>query len=779
VLRSLIALLLSAGLAASAAAAEITKLTVEERAGVVRVNEPVTMGLPLPRGTVIDAGFLYLTGPGGKEVPCQFTEMAKWLDGKSLKWVLLNFKASVPARGKTVYTLNLGEADKTPRAGVTARLAGGAVTVDTGFVKFTVRGAKFNGFSEAWFDASGKGKYTAANQVVAADGKSGCVSAAGGKDYLSALDADGKVSIERQGPMEVVVKAEGAHKDAAGERVLDYIVRFHAYARSPVVRVSHTFVNRQGAKPADHFAVEALEFAVPTKLGGPGGLVGLAGGKAAAGAELTALQRTSDELKISADGEGSAGKGKSTKPLSTGWISAAKGGLGLAAGIRWFWQMHPKGLSLDKTGRLTLSLIPREKLRSGDADADKHIQQPFDVYMGQSRTHYVTFLFHKGLAPARLAEFFTGTQLPLMAWAPRKHYCRDTACIGYIAESDEKLFTEEQWKLVQSYDRKLLDSLVGINRKIDGHSYTHYSDSYGLYAWGDVFHWGWKARDKSPKATYEWGLSWAGNYYEFPNACLVQFLRTGDWRYWDRFVPHAAHVGDVFTVHYHPNKALRGACRYCPPRNHVSTDDGAPYVSSRFNHHKSQCLFSLYYLTGDLRALDNCRLLANNAVNYTGADRASQARGPGAHVTALWQVYEMWPTGKHLERLKGMARKTAGRLGRGDKRLKSTWMWGIAFEGAVYYLWAAPEDKETFDQIKAGVDKLGGKADDYSNMTLANAYVYALTGEQKYSDMAWKALTKCKTKNRPKTFGLQWRNTGFALYFMSRACPAGKFKPAR
>ncbi|MHC4916977.1 MAG: hypothetical protein ACYTGB_15965, partial [Planctomycetota bacterium] len=89
------------------------------------------------------------------------------------------------------------------------------------------------------------------------------------------------------------------------------------------------------------------------------------------------------------------------------------------------------------------------------------------------------------------------------------------------------------------------------------------------------------------------------------------------------------------------------------------------------------------------------------------------------------------------------------------------------------------EDTETFEKIKAGVDKLDGKAADYANMTLGLAYVYAVTGEEKYRDQAWKAFTRCKAKNRPKTFGIQWRNTGFALYFLSKACKPGEFKPAR
>ena len=378
-----------------------------------------------------------------------------------------------------------------------------------------------------------------------------------------------------------------------------------------------------------------------------------------------------------------------------------------------------------------------------------------------------------------LAAFFSGTQQPLRALAPLRYYCRDTAAFGHIAESDKSLFTDKQWVTVRAYDKKLLDSLVLINRKIDGHTYTHTTDSYGLYKWGDVFHWGWKNLDKSPKDSFEWYLSYAGNYYDFPNACLVQFLRTGDWRFYDRYVPSAMHVGDVFTCHYHPKKYLWGGYRYCPPRNHVAGDAGNPYVSEEFNHNKSQCVFALYYLTGDLRALDNARLMANNAFLNHNADNSKQARGPGAHIVALWQTYELWPTEAHMKRMQQMVNRTANRLSTNAGSLGQKWMWGIAFEGCVYYLWSKPDDTATFDRIMAGVDKFGGNADDYSNMTLVNAYLYGRTGEPKYADLAWKALTKCQTKNRPKTFGAQWRNTGFGLYFLSKACTPGKFEADR
>ena len=77
-----------------------------------------------------------------------------------------------------------------------------------------------------------------------------------------------------------------------------------------------------------------------------------------------------------------------------------------------------------------------------------------------------------------------------------------------------------------------------IEKKLDGFTYGGLTrDSYGFYTWGDTFHWSWKNFGKSPKQTPEWMFSYAGNYYDYPHASLLQFVRTGDRQFFDRFEP--------------------------------------------------------------------------------------------------------------------------------------------------------------------------------------------------------------------------------------------------
>jgi hypothetical protein len=555
---SVVAMLLAICLPITVAGEKIVDLTVEEESGVDRVNEPVTMGVPLPEGKVTDAARLALIDAAGKAIPCQFTEVARWLDGKSVRWVHATWNQSVKAKGKDTVTVVLNDAaSASARTQLTAEEKDNVVTVANGTVKFVVRGARFTGFDQAWYDSTGAGNFTEANRIIGTGG--GSVSMAAPKDavsvadekfvvpadqikaFSSANDAEGKVVVEEQGPRRVVVKATGRHRNGDA-KMLDYIVRFYAYADSPIVRVQHVFVGAHGNAPRDLEFMSGLYLDVPTTLAGAVATFGTEGNPARAEAPAAILQSESDQFAITAAGKTLAeGKGKSTKPNSTGWLDLSKGDKGLAVGVKWFWQMQPKSLSADDKGLIRVGLYPSEAA------------QPLEVYMGQSRTHYLTFVFHDGKARAAdLNNLFSGQHKPLRAWASPKYYCRDTHCFGYSVEADPTLFGDRADR-AKKHDDIMLQSVKQTIGKVDFRSrYGGGADSYGIYAWGDLFHVYWGTWKNSPFQAQPWHIAWEGNYYDHPHAMLMQFLRTGDKTFLERYWPNAVQIGDVHTANYHP-----------------------------------------------------------------------------------------------------------------------------------------------------------------------------------------------------------------------------------
>ncbi len=77
-------------------------LLVEERSGITRFDEPVTVGIPLPPSAVMHPDKLVLLDQKGQPSLLQSQVLARWFDG-SVKWVLLDFQMSIGAYERVSY----------------------------------------------------------------------------------------------------------------------------------------------------------------------------------------------------------------------------------------------------------------------------------------------------------------------------------------------------------------------------------------------------------------------------------------------------------------------------------------------------------------------------------------------------------------------------------------------------------------------------------------------------------------------------------------------------
>ncbi len=757
-------------------------LTMVERAGRDRVNEPVRVGVPLPKGAVKSVEKMTLFDADGAAVPCQFTPVCRWLGDDSVKWVHLDFVTSIPAKGtKTLRLAFDAGKNPPPAAPLVVKKGDGLVTVSTGPLAVQLRGKNFNLFDSVTLDGKAL--------VKSGDTSSGIVLQTDAGEFRSSLDPDGTIEVEREGPVCAVVRCEGAlkgEKGGEGEKAFDYCVRFTFYAGVPRVKVAFTYINKVGdvndkqeMKDLSVVLSTTAENAAQAVLGTEKQPVQVTLGPKDIGLGIN--QNSSDEYVVGKGvdrGNGVAGmqplaegKGKTTKPLTTGWGALAWKDGGVAAGWRWFWQMFPSEISLGQNGTIRLELYPAS---SGKA---------VPIWMGQARTHYLTFVFGPE-TPERLNAIFAGSQKPLQAFPDTKYLCRQAAPFGPIAESDPKFFGDLQPRL-KDYDaecRKMLDSHI---KRIDGATYQNKDDQrkffiegYGYREWGDAVLW------LYPTVEFPWNVSWSGNYYDFSFACLLQFLRTGDFDYLDQFEPFTMHEADSFTANHHPTKPeLIGACRYCPPRNLIG-DEGSgtnrrAYISLEFNHHKAMSTFALWYLLGDERMRDVALLKLNNAFANHAADNGwKQCRGPGAQLATLYMGHEMTHDRKYLDRMVGIVdraeRQLAASGGGSFAHSGGKFMYGIAMEGVLYEYWLTGDPK-SLAVVKGLADyllgwlKSAGRQSMIPNVTFAFAFLYHETGDEKYRDAALKCMDEAKgpTWGEVKHFGQAFRNVPRALYYVS------------
>jgi hypothetical protein len=116
-----------------------------------------------------------------------------------------------------------------------------------------------------------------------------------------------------------------------------------------------------------------------------------------------------------------------------------------------------------------------------------------------------------------------------------------------------------------------------------------------------------------------------------------------------------------------------------------------------------------------------------------------------------------------------MKQFSKGKYDKGD-----SFMWGIANEGLCYYYWVSG-DQKALDVLKSGLEKCSARTQ-FANMSLGLAMVYRATGDEKFRDWAWKSLERDSVQFGIHEGGLLFRNTHFALFFLSDA--SKDWKPA-
>ena len=218
----------------SPASAVATQLRVEfeRQEPTQRRQEPVTGGIPLPRGVCRDASNVSVIAGDGRPVPLQTRVLDRWPDN-SIRWLLLDAQLDHPGD----YGLHVGgnpqEAEWRSRLHV--RRDSARTTIDTGVIAVELSSA-----SGILMESKthGSGHPGPAHVVVSLTAVSGRVSPV----------TFTHVTIEEQGPLRACVRLEGTVEVESGLFAL-VVTRLHFFAGSSVVRAAVTV---QNSRPARH-----------------------------------------------------------------------------------------------------------------------------------------------------------------------------------------------------------------------------------------------------------------------------------------------------------------------------------------------------------------------------------------------------------------------------------------------------------------------------------------------------------------------------------------------
>lgn len=781
----LVGLLLAATATTSAPALEIP-LTVAERAGVRRAGNHVNAGIPLPRGAVGNVGALGLFDAEGKGVPAAFVVRQNWLQDGSVRWATVHFLTDAPANGQVRYVVR-DKPGPAPAYPVRAEAAADRVTIDTGAVKFTVTRENFNVLDAVWFDATGRGNY---GPPVVEPGSARLVANIASGDYKvvsrvasvnqvgPAGDAKAYVALlelEEHTPVRAVVRATGQLM-RGDEPTLDFTCRIYAMASSPAVRVSFSVVNRTAKKWADFHGINELSLEVPLKTAGPL-RYGLSAGEGddlsgpiGPGQSATILQPYSEHYFLGGVASGQ-GKAKSLLTRRLGWASLSGADAAVTVAIRYFWQMHPKGLAVRGDGSVAASLVPlQEKAVTVPEGITSQADTRIDLFCGGARTHELLVAFHAPSdSPAPVA---LGVVDPLLAACPPAWYCQGTGVQGPLWDANIENFRPEHRELVAAYQKKIaevFEECAGAVRR-GGRRGT---EEYGWMSFGS----GTEARGANHITPNDWlNTRWDGNYYDFPRAVLVNFWRTGELKYWDVAQNSALHLADIDIAHFHPtNPKLIGIEHTCPNRGHFRQWwRSEPFgVSGNMDSSKSQSLYDLYRMTGDRWFLECGLLVAGYSMNHSGG----ALRAVANRSTNLREAFEQTGDKKYWdENAAWLQHRLLGRTA--EQRWDQHWMYGMASEvltdayrisGEAKYAQAAVRCADSlirnfWKDDKATVRPLTG----FTLITFGHAYEYTADPEYLRKGLLTLQATVDEYAGSVKTFAQAFRISPYFLAYLVR-----------
>ncbi len=186
--------------------------SVTETTGVARTGEPISGGLPLPKGTVSADDAFELARSDGTPLPCQVLPLVVDADGK-LQWVLVDFQDAIGAGETKSYVLRTGRSALSPTVPLTVTKRNGAVVVDTGVITFAVSTAAPFGLFQ-WVKVGDATVVTGGRvSYVQMQGRSSWNDASPWRPQTLYAAPPGDVNVCYNGPLRVTIEVTGSFQN--------------------------------------------------------------------------------------------------------------------------------------------------------------------------------------------------------------------------------------------------------------------------------------------------------------------------------------------------------------------------------------------------------------------------------------------------------------------------------------------------------------------------------------------------------------------------------------
>ena len=694
-------------------------LSITDHAGIARISDPVTSGIPLPEtANITSINQLQLTDSSGNNVPAQFTVTSRWRgtpddSSKAIKWVLLDFQADVPANGTSVYYLKNGNMGNAQNTNLSLQQDNDKITVSTGKAKFEINKNYFNMFDYIWIDKNNDSQIDDA--IVSSPNEGGVIlTDRNGTKYYTTLEAPEQIEIEEQGPMRTVLKVRGVFKAEDGsyfappvhnsedypnfdqpylKSFVYYNVRIHFYNNKDYVKVFFTLENNgangrtnpeQFYAPVQIVYFDSLNLIIKQNSANQINITSEDySAQLSSSDDFTLYQdwkeNLTDSISSTLDPVFNNGIYYTTKKngqeisngsTNPGWIDANSDSQGIGLSIRHFWQNFPKKITVSNS-EIKIGLWPEEgyfphcqqsddpdSIYCGKAGRDAGVYL-FDA--GRHKTYEMFLRFYPGNQDSKTQILSKSLENPLMALASSEWYTR-TKALGMIGPSGFSSSDSEINEAMERYDR-LQTAMV----------YEEDSDNVWTILGIKMIstpHWELPYQDMFFGWTNFGDLMWVGStfsslHYDWTHKMLLHYIRTGKRKLFDAGVEMAKHRYDIDQ--YYGERTSTGDHHLWTNHFQFYEMDGhgkGGRVSGP-QHNWNSGIILYYLLTGDRKALeaaeDNTKGILNwygegGLFNATKFGCTVEVRAEGWSMLNLINLYRVTGNPLYIETAKNIAK---------------------------------------------------------------------------------------------------------------------------
>ncbi len=532
-------------------------LTVTEPAGIQRRDWPVRSGIPFPQNAFYEEDNVRLLDGDGRAFPLQARVMARWPDG-SVRWLLLNFEVNLSPRQQKKVRLQYGPGTPDRNEKDMEQV----VDIDA-FEK------KSRSLMEA-VPPGGPDKSSARYPLTEKGGLVLFLETDDGRRLTSGGEPPKELLVEENGGLHGIVKMTGRMSGENGPEDIRYTARIHLYRSRPDV-VVETVLTNLGDRDvlAQSFGIE-LHAPDGEKLqyvfgGIPADHTGAVGNKG-----HVRLHQIDDSYYTCGTPGDSAKRPAIAGMRAPGTLAVEGQNVGVALGVRDFWQQFPMAISIDQG-----------TIRAGFDSPAGARRFRFDTGLAK-RVRFVLRAYRpvgNGLKRAkRLVSQLRGYNRPLRAW-PGAEWMRNSDVFGALPLADTNRFPCFE-RIIEFYGAMVL-------RKHEQ------KGEYGMRHWGD-----WRDWHSQRKGM------WMNMKDGVPHALFKLYARSGKRKFLDSGDAATRHYMDIDTIHGNASNPHRGATRR-QGREHTESGAGPEWT-------RVSGLWDYHFLTGDVRA----REVAMETANY-------------------------------------------------------------------------------------------------------------------------------------------------------------------